>query len=86
MAWLLVALLIDGIDGTLARVFKVKEVLPNVSGKTIDTVVDFTNYAVVPAYFFYAAAIGRPVSQPPAGLADSARFRCLLRKRRNGFR
>ncbi|HQU81500.1 MAG TPA: CDP-alcohol phosphatidyltransferase family protein [Pyrinomonadaceae bacterium] len=53
MAWLLVALAIDGFDGTLARKFKVKEVLPNFDGKTIDYVIDFANYAIIPAYFFY---------------------------------
>lgn len=55
MAWLLVALAIDGFDGTLARKFKVKEVLPNVDGKTIDYVIDFATYAIIPAYFFYQA-------------------------------
>lgn len=55
MAWLLVALAIDGFDGTLARRFKVKEVLPNFDGKTIDYVIDFANYAIIPAYFFYQA-------------------------------
>lgn len=53
MAWLLVALVIDGIDGTFARMFKTKEVLPKMDGKTIDNVIDFANYALIPAYFFY---------------------------------
>ena len=39
MFWLLAALIIDGIDGTFARMFRVKEVLPYIDGKTID----FTN-------------------------------------------
>lgn len=55
MAWLLVALAIDGFDGTLARKFKIKEVLPNFDGKTLDYVIDFANYAIIPAYFFYQA-------------------------------
>lgn len=55
MAWLLVAVVIDGVDGTFARKFKTAEVLPFMNGKTIDYVVDFVNYAVVPAYFFYSA-------------------------------
>ena len=53
MAWLLVALVIDGIDGTFARMFKTKEVLPKIDGQTIDYVIDFANYALIPAYFFY---------------------------------
>ncbi|MCP9235663.1 phosphatidylcholine/phosphatidylserine synthase [Lewinella sp. JB7] len=56
MFWVLVALVIDGIDGTFARLAKVEEVLPRVSGKTIDYVIDFFTYAILPAYFFYAAA------------------------------
>ncbi len=55
MFWLFIALVIDGIDGTFARMFKVKEVLPQIDGKTIDFVVDFANYAIIPAYFFYVA-------------------------------
>jgi len=54
---LLAAFIIDGVDGTFARLFKVNEVLPNMSGKTIDYVIDFTTYAVIPAYLMYAAPI-----------------------------
>ena len=53
MFWLLAALVIDGIDGTFARMFRVKEVLPYMDGKTIDYVIDFATYAIIPAYFFY---------------------------------
>ncbi len=55
MLWILVALVIDGIDGTFARLARVGEVLPHVSGKTIDYVIDFFSYAILPAYFFYMA-------------------------------
>lgn len=55
--WLLVAFVIDGVDGTFARMARVTEVLPQMSGKTIDYVVDFANYAVIPAYIIYAAPI-----------------------------
>lgn len=55
MIWLIICLIIDGIDGTFARLFKVKEVLPYMDGKTIDFVVDFATYAIIPAYFFYEA-------------------------------
>ncbi len=60
MAWLLAALAIDGIDGTFARKFKTAEVLPKMNGKTIDNVVDFTTYAVIPAYFFYMNGLVEP--------------------------
>ncbi|MCB0706284.1 MAG: hypothetical protein KDC34_13290 [Saprospiraceae bacterium] len=51
--WLLAALLIDGVDGTFARMARVREVLPNVDGKSIDYVIDFANYAIIPAFFLY---------------------------------
>ena len=57
MFWLFVALVIDGVDGTIARWFKVKKVLPKMNGTTIDFVVDFVNYAVIPAYLFYSAEL-----------------------------
>lgn len=56
--WLFVAFIIDAIDGTFARIFRVGEVLPQMSGKTIDYVVDFCNYAVVPAFLMYSAKMG----------------------------
>lgn len=51
--WLVVALIIDGIDGTFARMANVKKVLPHMDGQTIDYVIDFATYAIIPAYFFH---------------------------------
>src|SRR5882724_3832170 len=48
--WLGVALVIDAIDGPLARAVNIAEVLPNWSGETLDLVVDYTTYVFVPAY------------------------------------
>ena len=55
MMWLLVYLIIDGIDGSLARAVQVKKVLPNYDGKSIDDLSDYTNFVLVPVYFFYQA-------------------------------
>ena len=55
LLWLIVCFIIDGLDGTFARWANVKEVLPDWDGKTIDYVIDFCAYAVVPAYFMYEA-------------------------------
>lgn len=57
MLWLIVALVIDGIDGTFARLFKAKEILPFMDGKTMDYVIDFATYAIIPAYMFYEAQL-----------------------------
>jgi phosphatidylcholine synthase len=51
------ALIIDGLDGPLARKFNVAEALPRWSGETLDLVVDFVTYVFVPAYAI--AASGR---------------------------
>lgn len=51
MFWLLgVALVIDGIDGPLARRLDVVQVQPRWSGEVLDLVVDFTTYVFVPAF------------------------------------
>lgn len=55
MLWLILALIIDGVDGSLARLFNVKEVLPYMDGKVIDYVIDFATYAIIPIYMFYEA-------------------------------
>ena len=54
-AWLGVALIIDGIDGSFARRLQVAERLPRWSGDVLDLVVDILNYVFVPAY---ALAVG----------------------------
>jgi phosphatidylcholine synthase len=48
-AWLGLALFIDGIDGSFARLTKVEERLPRFSGERIDLVVDYVTYVFVPA-------------------------------------
>lgn len=53
MLWLLLCLVIDGIDGTFARLARVREVLPLVDGKYIDYVIDFFTYVILPTYIFY---------------------------------
>jgi phosphatidylcholine synthase len=54
-AWLGAALLVDALDGPMARRFNVAGLLPNWSGDTLDLVVDFTTYVFVPAYAISAS-------------------------------
>ena len=51
------AMLVDGVDGPLARKFKVAEVLPRWSGETLDLVVDFVTYVFVPAFAIAVSGI-----------------------------
>jgi len=46
--WLGVALVIDAIDGTFARLFQVEQRLPRFSGERLDLVVDYVTYVFVP--------------------------------------
>ena len=47
--WLGCALLIDAVDGTLARIVGVDQIVPNISGLMMDSIVDFINYIFIPA-------------------------------------
>ena len=59
--WLGLALLIDGIDGTLARKVDVSKLTPNIDGTILDSVVDYLNYVIIPSlmiYWFQMVPIG----------------------------
>lgn len=62
------ALIVDGIDGPLARAFEVAEVLPRWSGDTLDIVVDFTTYVFVPAYAIAGSGLLAPELALPAAI------------------
>ena len=51
--WLGLARLVDGIDGTLARKAKVNENIPNIDGSTLDNIVDYFTYVIIPALMIY---------------------------------
>jgi phosphatidylcholine synthase len=51
------ALIVDGVDGTIARALSVGERLPRWSGETLDLVVDFVTYVFVPAYAIATAGL-----------------------------
>jgi phosphatidylcholine synthase len=47
--WLGLALIVDGVDGTFARMVDIKVRLPRFSGEQLDLVVDYVTYVFVPA-------------------------------------
>lgn len=53
--WMAACLLIDSVDGTLARLMRVKYVLPTFDGALLDNMVDYFTYVIVPAFFLYEA-------------------------------
>jgi len=62
------ALVVDGVDGPLARSFDVAEVLPRWSGATLDLVVDFVTYVFVPAFAIAASGLLPEALAIPAGI------------------
>ena len=51
--WLGLALLVDGVDGSLARKARVREYTPNFDGASLDLVIDYFTYVAVPALMVY---------------------------------
>ena len=65
--WLGAALVIDGVDGPLARRLDVVRLQPNWSGEVLDLVVDFATYVFVPAYAITASGLLWPIAAPVLG-------------------
>jgi phosphatidylcholine synthase len=62
--WLGAALIVDGIDGPLARLANTKENAANWDGAILDLVIDYLTYVFIPAY----ALIYGPLLPSPWGL------------------
>lgn len=54
-AWLGVTLIIDGLDGPLARWSRTEEAAPRHSGAIMDWVIDYVTYVFIPAYVMIEA-------------------------------
>ena len=51
--WLVVALVVDGIDGPLARRFDVKTNWPTYDGVLLDLIIDYLTYVFIPAFALF---------------------------------
>jgi phosphatidylcholine synthase len=67
-AWLGAALIVDAVDGPIARRLDVLRLQPNWSGDVLDLVVDFVTYVFVPAYAITASGLLLPVAAPLLGI------------------
>lgn len=65
--WLLFALVIDGLDGPLARAWGVAEVLPNIDGFVLDVIVDFFTAIVPLAFVWRLNMLPGPLELPVVG-------------------
>jgi phosphatidylcholine synthase len=55
--WLVVALVVDGLDGPLARRFDVKSNWPTYDGVLMDLIVDYLTYVFIPAYALFKSGL-----------------------------
>jgi len=62
------ALVVDGLDGPMARAFEVDKLVPRWSGDTLDLVVDFTTYVFVPAFAIAASGLLPQFLAIPTGI------------------
>ncbi|QYX57476.1 CDP-alcohol phosphatidyltransferase family protein [Roseovarius sp. SCSIO 43702] len=53
--WLVVAFVVDGIDGPLARKYAVNENAPRFDGVTLDLMIDYLTYIFIPAFALFAS-------------------------------
>ena len=67
--WLGAALIVDAVDGPLARRLSVKTVLPRFSGERLDLIVDYLTYVAVPAYALTEATLLPEAARLPAASA-----------------
>jgi phosphatidylcholine synthase len=56
--WIMsVALIIDSVDGIMARRARTKVVVPKIDGALLDNMVDYITYVLVPGFFLLAAGL-----------------------------
>ena len=55
--WLVVAFIVDGIDGPLARATEVKKNAPQFDGVLMDLIIDYLTYVVIPAYALFGSGL-----------------------------
>ncbi|MCC5988658.1 MAG: CDP-alcohol phosphatidyltransferase family protein [Pararhodobacter sp.] len=55
--WLVVAFIVDGIDGPLARRFDVKGRAPIIDGSLLDLIIDYLTYVFIPAFALFQSGL-----------------------------
>ncbi len=55
--WLVVAFLVDGIDGPLARKYHVKSNAPQFDGVLLDLIIDYLTYVFIPAFALFKSGL-----------------------------
>ncbi|MFO1174226.1 MAG: CDP-alcohol phosphatidyltransferase family protein [Paracoccaceae bacterium] len=55
--WLVVALIVDGVDGPLARRYHVKHNWPTYDGVLLDLIIDYLTYVFIPAFALFQSGL-----------------------------
>ncbi len=55
--WLVVAFVVDGIDGPLARRYHVRSNAPKIDGVLLDLIIDYLTYVFIPAYALFKSGL-----------------------------
>lgn len=55
--WLVFALVVDGIDGPLARAVHIKQYAPQWDGVLLDLIIDYLTYVFIPAYALFESGL-----------------------------
>ncbi|NUB46127.1 CDP-alcohol phosphatidyltransferase family protein [Fertoebacter nigrum] len=55
--WLVLALIVDGIDGPLARRYDVRTNWPTYDGVLLDLIIDYLTYVFIPAYALFKSGL-----------------------------
>ena len=53
LLWMMLAMVIDGLDGPLARKFEGAKVVPKIDGHVMDLVIDYVTCVIAPAFFIH---------------------------------
>lgn len=68
--WLVsISIIIDAVDGMLARTYNVKAALPGIDGALLDNIVDYFTYALVPCFFLLVSDVLPPQWRLPCVFA-----------------
>jgi phosphatidylcholine synthase len=57
LIFMFAAVVVDGVDGTLARRLRVRETVPWIDGDLLDNLVDYLNYTIVPAFLIHRTGL-----------------------------
>jgi phosphatidylcholine synthase len=60
VVWMVASMMVDGLDGFLARLADTKTYAAKIDGALMDNIVDYFTYVVVPALFLYVSDVLPP--------------------------